>query len=117
MKLTRAVRHRLWLVSLVTASALGCGNDVLAERDAIVVIAGTLVEPDAAPPPEMDSDALIDGTDSPAFDWYPCNGNTDGYDAVVKKSEDRWRVTSGETSVWTGADMITAVQELSLIHI
>ena len=111
MKLTRVVRHRLWLVSLVTASALGCGNDVLAERDAIVVIPGTMVAPDAAPPPEMDSDALIDGTDSPAFDWYPCNGNTDGYDAVVKKIEDRWRVTSGETSVWIGADMITAVQE------
>ena len=105
MKLRRAVCHPLWLVGLATASVLGCGNDVLAERDAMVVIPDAMVEPHAALPPDTDGDGLTDG------DWYPCNGNTDGYDAVVAKSEDTWRVTSGETAVWTGADMITAVQE------
>lgn len=40
---------------------------------------------------------------------YPCNGTTTGYDAVATKSGSTWTVKKGSTTVYTGADMATAM--------
>jgi hypothetical protein len=43
-------------------------------------------------------------------DWYPCDGETSGYDALVTNSNGTWTALRGANSVYTGSDMRAAVQ-------
>lgn len=43
-------------------------------------------------------------------DAYPCNGNTSGYDAVVRSSGTNWTAQRGTSTVYTGTDMRAAMQ-------
>jgi len=45
------------------------------------------------------------GTD----DWFPCDGSTAGYDALMIKSATTWTVTSGGTEKYSGTDMQAAL--------
>ena len=43
-------------------------------------------------------------------DPYPCNGNTAGYDAVVRNSGSTWTAQRGTSTVYTGTDLRAAMQ-------
>jgi hypothetical protein len=42
-------------------------------------------------------------------DWFPCDGSTDAYDAVMIKTGSTWTVTSGGSQKYSGADMQAAL--------
>lgn len=43
-------------------------------------------------------------------DDYPCDGTADGYDAIVSNDTGGWVVTNGGSTVYTGSDMLAAMQ-------
>jgi hypothetical protein len=42
-------------------------------------------------------------------DWFPCDGPTSGYDAVMTKSASTWTVTNGGSQRYSGGDMQAAL--------
>jgi hypothetical protein len=42
-------------------------------------------------------------------DWYPCDGTTSGYNAVMTKSGSTWTVVNGGTQRYSGSDMQAAL--------
>jgi hypothetical protein len=47
---------------------------------------------------------------SPSANAYPCDGSSDGYDAVVSKSGSTWTAKNGAKSVYTGNELLPAMQ-------
>jgi hypothetical protein len=41
--------------------------------------------------------------------WFPCDGSTDGYDALMIKSGSTWTVTNGGSEEYSGSDMEDAL--------
>lgn len=50
------------------------------------------------------------GGESPSAAAYPCDGTTDGYDAVVTQSGSSWSSKNGDRALYSGGDMLLAMQ-------
>jgi hypothetical protein len=50
------------------------------------------------------------GTGGAPDTWFPCDGTTTGYDAVVSLSGSTWTARRGTSTAYTGSDMAAAMQ-------
>ncbi len=59
---------------------------------------------------DSDSDSGSDSDSDSDTDWYPCNDDTEGYNATVILNGDVWTVQNGGTPLYTGSDMESAIR-------